>query len=538
MADNLKDLPPIPKGIDPDLREVLERHREALQVLRGRGNRGDPLDAAVTWRTAIANGLAKIIGGGTSGGTGSIGGGGGTIVGGGTGGGDPTPDLTPPPTVTGLTVTAGLTNIIVEFDAPTYTQGHGNQRTDIYAVQRDPASVAPLPTFGDATLVDSVAGASPIIAIPSNLNVEWHVWAKYVTSDGVASAAPAGGTNGVTATTGKIGNTDLGPLIVTADKLSQGAYPGLNIIPNPGSEDGTVCWQQVQSSGAGGVLSVDSSVKTGGSTSFKITKTSTSDGSGMGSNAVPVIPGETYSVKLKAQGGAASSAGFYVVMNELATKPGAGYITAAGATSRTNLISNTAIATSWTSYEFTYTVPAGVFWVTLEVMTWTSGSQVLWFDDVQMGRQITASSLAAGSIAVGTAAIQNGAIVNAMIGAAQIDDAKVANMSVAKLLAGAVAVGEYIQSAGFVAGSSGWKINGNGSAEFSFAMIRDTLVAAQIGAGQVTASKLSVTSLDAITATIGLLRSTSSGQRVEIQNDRIRVYDSANVCRIKIGDTS
>lgn len=46
----------------------------------------------------------------------------------------------------------------------------------------------------------------------------------------------------------------------------------------------------------------------------------------------------------------------------------------------------------------------------------------------------------------------------------------------------------------------------------------------------------SITSLSALTATIGLLRTASSGQRVEIADNVIRVYDSSNILRVKIGN--
>ena len=44
-------------------------------------------------------------------------------------------------------------------------------------------------------------------------------------------------------------------------------------------------------------------------------------------------------------------------------------------------------------------------------------------------------------------------------------DAKIVSLSVAKLLAGSIDVGEYIQSTGYVAGTTGWRIHGDGSAE-------------------------------------------------------------------------
>lgn len=134
--------------------------------------------------------------------------------------------------------------------------------------------------------------------------------------------------------------------------------------------------------------------------------------------------------------------------------------------------------------------------------------------------------------------IANGTITQAMIGLLQVDDALIASANVAKLTAGTLQVGAYIRSTSYVANSAGWTINADGTAEFGFAMIRGTLSAAQIAATSIDASKLNVTSLSAITASIGLLRTGSSGQRVEISDNRIRVYDPSNVLRIKLGDLS
>lgn len=69
-----------------------------------------------------------------------------------------------------------------------------------------------------------------------------------------------------------------------------------------------------------------------------------------------------------------------------------------------------------------------------------------------------------------SASIQNGSIV----------DAQIANLNAGKILSGSIAVSAYIQSSNYVAGSSGWIINGNGNAEFAAASIRGQLTASQI----------------------------------------------------------
>lgn len=54
-------------------------------------------------------------------------------------------------------------------------------------------------------------------------------------------------------------------------------------------------------------------------------------------------------------------------------------------------------------------------------------------------------------------------------------------------------------------------------------------------AGAVTADKLSVGSLSAISANIGLLRTKTAGARVEMENNQIRVYDANNKLRVRMG---
>ena len=54
-------------------------------------------------------------------------------------------------------------------------------------------------------------------------------------------------------------------------------------------------------------------------------------------------------------------------------------------------------------------------------------------------------------------------------------------------------------------------------------------------AGAITADKIAVGSLSAISANIGLLRTRSWGERVEMENNQIRVYDANNKLRVRMG---
>ncbi len=66
-------------------------------------------------------------------------------------------------------------------------------------------------------------------------------------------------------------------------------------------------------------------------------------------------------------------------------------------------------------------------------------------------------------------------------------------------------------------------------------LVANSVTTNAINAGAVTAAKISVSQLDAISATIGLLRTATTGARTEIESNQIRVYDSSNVLRVRIG---
>ena len=56
-----------------------------------------------------------------------------------------------------------------------------------------------------------------------------------------------------------------------------------------------------------------------------------------------------------------------------------------------------------------------------------------------------------------------------------------------------------------------------------------------IDAKAITSRELNVDSLSAITATIGTLRTKTSGARTEIHDNLVEVYDDNNVLRVRLG---
>lgn len=76
--------------------------------------------------------------------------------------------------------------------------------------------------------------------------------------------------------------------------------------------------------------------------------------------------------------------------------------------------------------------------------------------------------------------IQGGTIQGASIAGGTIENAKLINVSANKITGAALEATSYIESAAYIAGSQGWKIHANGTAEFAAASIRGQLTAGQI----------------------------------------------------------
>lgn len=67
-------------------------------------------------------------------------------------------------------------------------------------------------------------------------------------------------------------------------------------------------------------------------------------------------------------------------------------------------------------------------------------------------------------------------------------------------------------------------------------LLNGSVTTQHLDANSVTADKISVTSLSAISATLGLFKSAASGARVEIQDDKITVYRANGTVAVKIGN--
>lgn len=216
MARN--DLP------SPGAANFQQRLRETVMTYLGRT--GDPLDRGLTLRDLIEAGIVKLKSGFGAGGT--------------TGTGalplDPgeavyLEDLTPPPAPTGFTASASTVNVMFETDAPKFLVGNGHLKTVIYGVAYTTGD--PLPTFASAVKVTEFPGN--VFSHPLDPGSKWRYWATWVTNDRV-EGLPAGGTNGIEATTDLIDDSKIANLSaskIRAGRISVGEYiESASYVPN------------------------------------------------------------------------------------------------------------------------------------------------------------------------------------------------------------------------------------------------------------------------------------------------------------------
>ena len=183
-ADERKDLPAV------GATNFLERVREVLSTYLG--NRGDLLDRGVTLRDLTDSGVIDLSSSYVASRRGAPVSGVGTAV-------EPVydVDLTPPPTPTGFNASAAISNLMITCDSPLYFSGHGHLRSVLYGATWVSGA---LPMFASAIELTEFNGS--VGSYPTNPSTTWRLWLKWQSVDGVLSVLPAGGINGIEATTG------------------------------------------------------------------------------------------------------------------------------------------------------------------------------------------------------------------------------------------------------------------------------------------------------------------------------------------------
>ncbi len=115
----------------------------------------------------------------------------------------------------------------------------------------------------------------------------------------------------------------------------------------------------------------------------------------------------------------------------------------------------------------------------LATPAWETRDYKLPFAVLTTSQTINGVSFAPG-VYIDGATIVQATVGNAQIANLAVDNAKIVDLGASKLLTGSLSVGTDISSSNYVAGTQGWKIGGNGFAEFGAAVIRGTLTASQI----------------------------------------------------------
>lgn len=214
MSDTRKTktpaIPAVPRRVNESILPFLTSVKEALEVRMGQ--RGDRLDKAVTWRDLVETGIAKYKGRGFVGTPDALN----TEF-------TPSTDTTTPVTpvaLTGLVVTAGMATVFLEWDDPT-TLYSEHAYTEIWRAETDNLSVA--------TLVGSSPGFIYVDAV-GRTDRTYYYWIRAVST--TDTTGPYNAVSGTSGAPNKIGNVDLGPLIVEAGNLATGAVSDPTKIAN------------------------------------------------------------------------------------------------------------------------------------------------------------------------------------------------------------------------------------------------------------------------------------------------------------------
>lgn len=472
MSDNRTDLP------STSAPNFNQRLRETIQTYLGR--QGNPLDRGLTLRDLIESGIVKLRDGFTlrpGQATVPIEPGPGVVD-------TYEPDLTPPPTPSGFKATAGISNLIIEHDAPIYTQGHGHLRTRLYGKIVNTGD--PLPTFADAAEIAQFSGA--VYAHPSNPATTWRLWIKWETVDGVLSATPAGGTNGLAVTTGQDVSSLLTALTgeITESQLYQALQSRINLVDGPDTLSGSVAARikTLSSTVNNNTTAIQTEATTRANAdnslfaqyTVKIDTNGFVSGFGLSSQTVNGVPVSDFQIRSDRFSITNPSVSLVTVSSltrstttaTLTTSTAHGLVvgdtfTLRGVTNDTNWNGAYTVLTRPSTTQITFTVANNL-------TTPATGT-------MKVGKTAIPFIVDGGVVYMASAMIKDATITAAKIADLAVDNAKIANVAADKLTAGSIAVGQHIQSAGYVAGSAGWRINGDGNAEFSNATVRGTVYA-------------------------------------------------------------
>jgi predicted phage tail protein len=137
-----------------------------------------------------------------------------------------TADTTPAAALASFTATTGFASVWLTWTEPNYTNGGGHGAVNVY--RADWSSGPTQPAWSSAVRVGTVQRGTNNFIDPIGVSKKAVYWLKNETINGVEQTNPTGTTvaanaAGVLVQTTTIGNTDLGPLVVEASNLANGA---------------------------------------------------------------------------------------------------------------------------------------------------------------------------------------------------------------------------------------------------------------------------------------------------------------------------
>lgn len=157
---------------------------------------------------------------------------------------------------------------------------------------------------------------------------------------------------------------------------------GANLIYNGDGELGTGAnWELVE--GDPTTFDASTTQKESGQYSLHINKTSTAAGTARGCKAIAVQPGQKFRIRVWVYASSATGSGLYIRINEKSSRPDGTYNGAVGVgirSSFTDLIGNGAFNNGATVYDFVYTVPAGMFFISPALYNYGNGPLDCWFE--------------------------------------------------------------------------------------------------------------------------------------------------------------
>lgn len=470
-------LPSVTSDIPRDLRNFIDRLREVIS--------SSGTDRFVTAQDLINGGLADA---GTNG----------TLV--------PIKKgvIATPPAPQNLTVTGSVNSIFVEWDNPTY---FGHDYTEVYSGGTD--------VLGDAVLLGFTPGVNYVDTIGPQQSR--YYWARFINTEG--TAGPFNSINGTLGQTGVEVEHMLDVLTgsITASQLYQDLGDRINLIDGPTSLAGSVAaqiyaeaqarlaadttlgssittLQNVNSTQASqittlqtrastsesNIISLQSTTATQATTISSLT-TRTSTAESNITNLQTTTANQASSITTLSSSVGANTTAIQTEATTRASETGSlfskytvkidtnGYVSGFGLASTANN------ATPFSDFiiradRFSIAAPSGPGVTPLVPFIVTTTSQI-----------IDGTTVPAG-VYIDGAYIKGGTIKGSAIEAGTITGTKLIDVSANKITGAALAATSYIESAAYIAGTQGWKIHANGTAEFAAASIRGQLTASQINA--------------------------------------------------------